>query len=105
MLEIKVTVTLAPEVMNLIRSLAIVKTQPETEQPDTKETPKKETPKIEKNTSKITKDTLRSLVLKAAKAHSKETVKNLLKEFDTKNVTDMDPKHHEAFYGKLKELL
>ena len=101
MLEVKVTVTLAPEVMELIKSLVTVKTQPETEQPDTKETPKK--PK--ENTSKITKDTLRSLVSKAAKAHSKEIVKNLLKEFDAKNVTDMDPEHHEAFYGKLKELL
>ncbi|GKX27872.1 hypothetical protein SH1V18_03520 [Vallitalea longa] len=131
MLEVKVTITLAKEVLNLLSNLAggikafkpeqgqamqqvsaeSIKPSVEPKQNVEVEQPKKEEPK-ELDTTKpdeqvepsVTIEEIRSLTAKAAKK-DKPAVKKLLTKFEAKSVSTLATDNYQAFYDEVKELV
>ncbi len=120
MLEVKVTITLAPEVMSLIKGLVggiciptkevghapiqipVQKDTPaDTEQKEEVKSPVEDETDQEEST--ITVEELRAITAKAAKK-DKAAVKEILAELGAKSVSTLDKKHYQAFYDKVKEL-
>lgn len=125
MLEVKVTITLAPEVLNLLSGFAggIKAFKPEhgkiqsTQKVKTSQEPKQNVnvenaDKEESNSidtekpfeSSITIEEIRAITAKAAKK-DKPTVKELLTKFGAKSVSTLVAENYQAFYEEVKELV
>ncbi len=123
MLEVKVVVTLAPEVLSLLGGLVGNKTAVHTDKEEVKEVLKaeeepkqeepkeevKEAPKTEEQTKEQSKPSLTYLQLRERATpvidNRRSEVKKILEEFKVNKLSDLDQKHYQAFYDKIGELI
>ncbi len=111
MLEVKVVITFAPEVINLLGNLIkgtkVVPEVPVRAEKEQIQAPKKQIQDEKEQTNEtepsVTIEEIRALAAKVIKKDRKKA-KQILDEFGANSVSTLDKEHYDAFYEKIGEL-